>query len=85
MEKETNLKQKDQRLIYVFNRKDSTVNKIKMRKKMLVVRNKKKERRKKRRKKEKKKYNYEVIWIKIVFNCLSIVYFLWFQSYIYFI
>lgn len=50
MEKETHLKQKDQRLIYVFNRKDSTVNKIKMRKKkMLVVRKKKKERRRKKK------------------------------------
>lgn len=48
---------------------------------MLVARNKKKERR--RKKKEKK--TDEAIWIKIVFNCLSIVYFLWFQSYIYFI
>lgn len=75
MEKETNLKQKDQRLIYVFNRKDSTVNKIKMREKNACC----------EKQEERKKYNYEVIWIKIVFNCLSIVYFLWFQLYIYFI
>lgn len=49
MEKETNLKQKDQRLIYVFNRKDSTVNKIKMRKKNACC-EKEEERKKKKEK-----------------------------------
>lgn len=78
MEKETNLKQKEQRLIYVFNHKDSTDNKIKRRKK---------KRRKKKKEEERKKYNWGDLdqELPIVFNCLSIVYFLWFQSYIYFI
>lgn len=55
MEKETHLKQKDQRLIYVFNCKDSTDNNIKRRKKKTNACCEKEEERKKKKEEERKK------------------------------